>query len=472
MLGLWMGAWHAHSDGSDRSQANAVAASATGADGAALLAELPGLRALCQPFWGELAPACMAALDRVYMDRDVRRNWRSAPEREPHKMDAARPWRPRLARDRIAWRDLFADPLTLHVAVDEAAAKPRCRAKVGEAPHHLRAACAADAFARLAALHYACGTIRYWEGSEHHRGWAMKWAWERDRPGSAADRARRRAGIDESELHFAWRRHRCLEVPEAAMSRVVQLRWPNVYYSEHSQWAELMVAAARLGSPWANMLAEAPIGGAWAKTRFGPPGVELNATAESSQVLAYVRRARGSGDSRYWHLPYLLAARERDSHAHAPQIDWSDLERHFAAADIDRAWPAAEQLLGQGWRPMEGQPEADDTAPWAVAPAVRETRTIRQRLDRYGHIRWVYESGREVWIGSDGNSRYALPNGEEGWMAHEPMGERSLPKLRSWVDENGRSRWLDHDGVEHWFDADGAEHWVDFGGVEWILLPP
>ena len=205
-------------------------------------------------------------------------------------------------------------------------------------------------------------------------------------------------------------------------------------------------------------------------------GADVNATAEADLVLAYVRRAAIAASNEYWRLPYLLAAREYDLRAHAPQIDWSELERYFSQAAIDRARPAVERLLRGGWQPMEERDywRENVTWPWAVAPAVVETQIIARRIDPGGTVRWVYESGAEHWLDSEGRGTYWDPeSGETTRVAHTELGYyRRLPKLRSWMDEHGRPRWLDHYGVEHWIDADGAEHWIDFGGTEWILLPP
>ena len=433
-------------------------------------AELARLRHLCAPLWGDLSPDCAAELERTYMDRNVVLNRHSDLEQSPGAYRFF--WRPYLTADRIVWRDVFRDPLAVRQAVEAAAAKPQCHAKVGEAPHHLREACAADAFARLSVLNHACGRALHFDGQQRHPGWAEEWERERRRVDKRAqnseDHMLRMAALDESELHFAWRLRKCRAVPPAVMERIVPVRVPPIHYHYHkySQWWHLMVIAARLGSPWANVRA----GGT------GLRGLEVNATAKADLALAYVRRAMVAASSlmdRSSHLAYLLAAREHDVRKETPRLDWSDLRRHFADAEIDRARPAVRRLLRHGWQAMEEPHYEDATWPWAVAPPTVATRTIGRRRDPDGIVRWVYDNGDEAWYDSEGASFYrSADTGKISSVTHSLLQVRKMPKLRRWEDEEGLTRRLDYFGKEHWIDADGAEHWVDADGTEWILLPP
>ena len=427
---------------------------------AELAPEIPSLRRLCAPLWGDLSPECLAALDRVYMDRDVTANWHSDPEERPSEPSPPRTWWLIAVEDHIVWRDVFGDPLALRIAVAQASTDSQCHAGVGDAPHHLREDCAADAFARLSVLRDACDNILYWDRGEGH-DWAETWSWARRTVDKAAqdadDHALRTAALDESELHIAWRLRRCRAVPSAALDRVVAVRISPFEFHQQSQWWELRIIAARLGSRWANV-------------RLSGPPAEINATAKSDLALAYVRRAGSEGPR---HLVYLLAAREYDSGAPAHRLDWRGLDSHFSQTAIDRARPAVARLLRDGWRPMEEQDDGGVTSPWAIAPPVLETRFIRRRVDEDGRMRWVYEDGYENWMESNGFTRLINPDGSDwGVFAHSQLSDRRRPKLRTWMDEHGRPRWLDYHGVEHWIDADGAEHWITFGGTEWILLPP
>lgn len=418
-----------------------------------LAAAVARLRSLCAPLWGGLSNECMAGLDGIYLDRVVTRNWHSEPLTDSPE-GAKGPWRPLPVADRIVWRDVFESPLEFRFAVEDAIVDSRCLAMPGDAPHELRDACAADAFARLSVLHRACRRIVQWEASDDV-DWATDWELERRQLAEDAHRpdyAQRVAGLDESELHFSWRVAKCRAVPVAAMERISSLR---AYYHSDAQDTALLLVAARLGSVWAN-------------TQVGADGAELNATAKANLALAYVRRAFVAlyqDDSLRMYLSYLLAAREYDRRA-GTQLDWGGLEQRFTKAVLDLAQPAAERILRQGWQPMEERASTDTTWPWAIAPPVVDTRLIRRRLDEGGNVRRIYEDGSEGWVDADGSKHMLKPNGSEviTYPGHRPH-------LRSWVDENGRHRWLDAFGREHWIDADGAEHWIDFRGTEWILLP-
>ena len=424
--------------------------------------EVAHLRDLCAPLWERLSNDCMAALDGIYLYRDVTRNWHSEPLEDPADGDEG-PWAPLPFSDRIVWRDVFDDPMGLRMAVEDAMTEPQCRAMRDDAPHALREVCAADAFARLSVLHRACGRTLYWDGSTYHDGWAAEWKLEREYLAEDAhglDHAQRVARLDESELHFAWRLAKCRTVPTAAMERVIGLHAPH--HRLNIQDTELLVVAARLGSVWAN-------------TQIGGDDAELDAAATANVALADLRRAVGAAlgndDSPQMYLPYLLAAREHDLRTGA-LLDWSELEQRFSEAALSHAQPALDRLLREGWQAMQEGPITDTTWPWAIVPPVVDTRYIHRQLDSRGNERWQYEDGTEEWIDRAGKHHLRDPDSDETiTMYHGPLQDRRQPSLRSWLDENGRQRWLDVDGVEHWIDADDAEHWIDFSGTEWILLP-
>ena len=419
---------------------------------------------LCRPLWGDVSAKCLAALDGLYADRDVTRNWHSSPLQDP-AAGPRRLWVPLPISDRVVWRDVFTDPLSLRRAVDEAAAKEQCRAMPGESRHDLRDVCAADAFARLSVLHRACGRILEWDGSEHHDGWAVEWEWERraldENPRDGADPAKAKATLAESELHFAWRLRKCRLVPAAAMARVLALRLPPHQFGRH-QHTELLHVAARLGSPWAN-------------TQAGAIPEDVNATAAWDLPLAYIRRAAGAAlghnASASMYLPYLLAARDHDLRLQA-RLEWGGLEGQFSEAGLNAAHATALRILEDGWRPMTVRSDRGVTWPWTVAPPIVETRFIRRRLDGDGSVRWVYEGGGEEWLGDRGLSHVIGPDDTELVVyGASHIVDRHKPRLRTWADEAGHERWTDQDGLEHWVDDDGAEHWVDWDGTEWVLLP-
>ena len=443
---------------------------------AELAAALPRLRRLCEPLWSDLSPECMAELDRVYLDRDVNSN---ALVRSPAEIPQYSQWEgPQPMRDRLVWRDVFEDPVALRVAVGRAARDPQCQAKRGEAPHHLRGVCAADAFARLSVLHGVCGRTRHWG----RNAWAGYWERARDHLDAKGDRL---ATLHERELHFAWRLQKCERTRHAAKERIVAVRPTPIQFRARHQALELFVAATRLGSTWAN---------AQLSSRVRTDYADVNAIAEHDLALAYLRRARASApagydcpqsspQARHLHLPYLLAAKMLDQRDE-PRLDWRELPRHFSQAAIHCATPLADRLLRRGWQPIKeprgsGAGEfprhhlgVDDGWPWAVAPAVAEVRTIRRWLAADGTLRWIYENGDEAWFEDQGVPfHWHSASGETESGEHTMLGKRRLPKLRTWVDESGLSRWLDNDGVEHWIDADGTEHWIDYGGIEWKVPP-
>ena len=203
------------------------AASPTAAE---LASEVVRVRGLCAPLWRYPSAECMAALDRIYLNRDVTLNYHSEALRDPAE-GVKRPWGPKPLRDDLVWRHVFEDPLALRRMVEAAMADPQCLAMRGEVRHRLREVCAADAFARLSVLHFACGRILYWDGHELHDGWPAEWARERrhlkEDAQSPDDYAWRLATLNESELHFAWRLTKCRAVPRRAMERIVALQLPS-----------------------------------------------------------------------------------------------------------------------------------------------------------------------------------------------------------------------------------------------------
>ena len=432
----------------------------------AQVSEIEKLSRLCKPLWGEMSAECFASLDKLYVGRDVTRNWHSEHHEDPAAGPSG-PWTPLPIADRIVWRDVFTDPMALRRRVDEAAARAECRAMEGESRPELRDACAADAFARLSVLYRACGRILYWDGNEYHDGWAFEWEWERrwlhEDVRDSKERARRTATLAESELHFAWRLRKCRTVPAEAVSRVFALWLPPHHATRKNQYVELLQVAARLGSPWAN-------------TQAGAVPKDVNATATWDLPLAYIRRAAGAALEHNapasMYLPFLLAARDYDLHAQ-PRIDWSELPHQFSEDEIKAATPAAERLLAMGWQPLQEKKSKYPNRPWATAPPVVETRFIARRYDRHGNLRWVYPNGQEHWFAPDGTVEveHTKKHGEELFVAYHTQTETAGVMVRQWTDEAGIERGTDKDGYEHWIDDDGTERWVDWGGTEWVLLP-
>ena len=176
----------------------------------------------CRNLPDGVSDACFAKLERRYLNREIP----YARPPDPWQFagrDEETVWWPPPRNDRIFWRDVFADPLALRRAVHNAANQTRCQAMPGEAPHHLRAACAADAFARLSVLHRACGWILGRAGPELARDRTAGWEWLlRYEPaqGDLIDEANP-ATLEERDEHFAWRLAKCRRVPPAALPHVV-----------------------------------------------------------------------------------------------------------------------------------------------------------------------------------------------------------------------------------------------------------
>lgn len=422
----------------------------------------------CANAFEDLSATCAAELDHRFLDQSVGALPLPGSFDFPDHGHESRAWWPGPLVDSMRWRDVFADPLTLRRAVAKAADNPACRAMPGEAPHSLREDCAAHEFARLSALHYVCGEILYWDGSEWHEGWYAEWAASRQHlDGSEhyrAEYATHVARLEEEKLHFVWRLAKCRGVPSAAMAPIEAVRPPylgNILSNTHHQGARLLIIAARLGNVWANLhLAES-------KGAMNTPR-ERNATAAVNLPLAFIQQARFA-DARF-KLPFLLAAKVLDTRDRKCQIDWRGLADEFSKEEIAAARPIARHLVQEGWRPLPENEDNDVTWPWTVAPPVVETRFIARRYDRYGNVRWVYPYGSEHWIGHDGLVQQEHPNSDLVVTGHSQISTAGVV-LRRWRDADGNERWADKRGHEHWVDEDGAEHWIDWGGTEWILLP-
>ena len=423
----------------------------------------------CTDIWADLPKPCMAMLDQRHLDADVR-NTRppkaAVGQGLPHQRTYR--WSPLPKVDRFVWRDIFENALAFRDAVAEAANQPRCQAMAGEALHGLRSACSADAFARLAMLHRACGEMLYWDGSEYHEGWEVEWEWQRQvlkEEAGEEDYAQRAAKLRERELAYAWRLAKCRQVPKEALRPIEMIRPPhfmgNHGSDQYDQGYSLLRVAARLGSVWAN-------------TQGGVDDRQINATVEVNLAFAYLQQAFVASD---WssvpaamRLPLLLVAREHDLRRSEPQVDWSELIQEFSDQEIDAADPVVERLSGKGWQPLRETAQNSPTEPWAIAPPVVERMFIARRHDDEGNVRWRYPSGSESWFGIDGEIHQVDPDGEWLMQGHSQISTAGVV-TRRWIDDDGKERWADKFGHEHWLDEDGAEHWIDWEGTEWILLP-
>ena len=359
------------------------------------------------------------------------------------------------------WADVFEDVAAVRGKVEAAMADPTCRLHEHEFRASLRQPCAADAMARLAVLHRACrGPLaREDEAGPYFHGWPQSWAERRATIEELGDEDywRLMASLKESELHFAWRMPKCRAVPKPALEVLPKLRPPS-FYASADQYDLLMVAAARLGSPWAIAMTAV-------STKIGTEAVAIELWPSAPLPLAYVTLGLQSGQSS---VAYLLAAREEDRQSGTPWFDWHGFEQTVSAEEIKATVPAAERIRAQGWPPCCEPRRGDSPWPWTDLPTVLGRKYMRRRIDEEGNVRWVHRSGTEEWL-KDGVAYRMSPDGEESMQgSHSRIGALVL---RRWTDANGTERWVDEWGDEHWLEADGSEHWIELDGTEWILLP-
>ena len=446
---------------------------ACGTSGPELAIALDSLRRVCPSPPDGLSDACMAALQERFWNKPVLCHAHASPRGLWKPL-----WLPQPTNDLLLWREVFEDPSALRAEVQAAVRSRACRLRANEFQPQLRRACAADAMARLGALHGACQYSLYVEGDRRHEEWEPEGAEEGDLhfKGWRTYWQERRAEVEtlenesywrtaalqeEAELHHAWRMARCRAVPEAALAPLRELRPPSVYAgSPIDQRDLLIVAAARLGSEWAIAV------GTWLSRAGSGGDVAVETWRDAPLALAYVHWSQQHGPA------YLLAARQIDLASDAPRFDWRGWERGFADAyGADRvaaAGSTARTVRARGWPPCCARELGNSPWPWADLPTPVRTKVVRRRIDASGNIRWVYENGREEWV--EGDAVYTAMPGQEPWIAYHARVGRVA--LRRWIDGEGIERWLDEWGDEHWIEADGTERWVDLDGTEWILLPP
>ena len=421
------------------------------------IADLEDLKRLCPAPSDAVSEECYAALETRYVRRPVYCDLDSAPG----AWRWFRRWSPLPRKKVLTWADVFEDVAAVRWKVEAAMADPTCRLHEHEFRAELRQPCAADAMARLAVLHRACrGPLaREGEANPYFHGWPQAWAERRATIEELGDEDywRLMASLEESELHFAWRMPKCRAVPKPVLEVLPKLRSPS-FYAPADQHDLLMVAAARLGSPWATAMTAV-------STKVGTEAVAIELWPNAPLPLAYVTLGLQSGQSS---VAYLLAAREEDRQSGTPWFDWRGFDQTVSAEEIKAALPAAKRIRAEGWPPCCTPPRGDSPWPWTDLPTIVSKKYVRRRVDEEGNVRWVHRSGAEEWL-VDGRAYMMNPDGEESMQgSHSRIG---APTLRRWTDANGTERWVDEWGDEHWLEADGAEHWIELDGTEWILLP-
>ena len=415
------------------------------------------LKRLCPAPSDTVSEECFAALETRYLHRPVFCDSHASPSR----WTEYRPPSWALPRnDLLVWQDVFDDVVALRKRVEAATHDPACRLREHEFDPALRGPCAADAMTRLAVLHRACRGALAWEEEANTYFYGWRYAWDELRAALDEwvddDHWQRVANVDESELHFAWRMAKCRAVPKPVLELLPRLRPPS-HYERTDQHDLLIVAAARLGSPWALAMTGV-------SNSFRKDTVAVELWPDPILPLAYAALGQQAGQSG---LAYLLAARAEDLRSETPWFDWRGLERSYSAEEVRAALPVAKRVREHGWPPRCIRQRGDSPWPWADLPTVVRREFVRRRIDEQGNIRWVYRSGAEERL-EHGVPHYVAPDGEELIFYHSALAQ---PTVRRWTDADGTERWIDESGNEHWLDADGMEHWIDLDGTEWILLP-
>ena len=422
-------------------------------------APLDDLKRLCPAPSDTVSEDCLAALERRHAHRpaycDV--------DATPRDWSWSRRWWPVPLKELLTWADVFEDVTAARRKVEAAVHDPSCRLRENEFKPKLREPCAADAMTRVAALHRACRRPLDWEDetNAYFDGWPREWAEHRATIEEFGDEDywRLTASLEESELHFSWRMAKCRAVPKPVLELLPMLRPPQFFpLPAVDQHDLLMVAAARLGNPWAIAMAAGSLD-------VGHDDIAVELWPDAPRSLAYVAFRFQAGQSS---LSFLLAARGEDLHSETPWFDWRGFEQAFSAGEIKAALPAAERIRAEGWPPCCKPQRSDSPWPWAEQPTVVSKQFVRRRIDDDGNVRWVYRDGTETWF-KDGVTWQGAPDSEDVTGTYHSRIARAT--LRRWIDDDGTERWIDEAGDEHWLDADGTEHWIELDGTEWILLP-
>ena len=295
---------------------------------------LDELLGLCHDFWQngkEFSPACMAALDRRYLDGLVDEGFGY----------------PRVV-DSLTWREVFDGAVHTRSSVVEALRNPDCRVPNGSIRPDLRESCAADEMVRLAVLQQKCGQALTMD--DHYGGvHDGNWEWQLDHVSRQAsdqdDYYRRRSDAEEQQLRFAWSLRRC-RLARGGVEWIDTLPLPGGGMTDADQGWHLAGAAARLGNPRA-MLAYP----------FGDEA-HLNALAAFDPAIAYCHLARRSQSPE--HEAYILVARHyNETLRRGAALDWAGLswsQGRIANHPDDEISVRARRIIVAGWRPLSEPP--------------------------------------------------------------------------------------------------------------------
>lgn len=281
-------------------------------------------------------PECFAALELRYLDAPADR-WRPEPI-----LAVSKP---------LTWREVFSSPMDTRVASARALSNPECHVPNGQIRNDLKSSCAADEIAKLAVLHQACIAVLRDDATRDITDLEREWDFEiarLDREASdQADYYRRREDLEDQWYWLSWRLSKCRTVPAEALVFIGAFRSPSVDSQDerrfpHGQTIELMAAAARLGSEWAQAY-------------YLGDAAHINALAQFDVARAYANLARryhgGSHDQLAYEIAGAKHALRQGIPAHRIRLD---LSRHSPEV-LSQASARAEWIVSRGWTPVSGQ---------------------------------------------------------------------------------------------------------------------
>ncbi len=275
-------------------------------------------------------PECFATLEVRYLDEPADR-WRPEPI-----LAVSKP---------LTWREVFSSPKDTRVASAIALSDRECHIPNGRIRNDLRSSCAADEIATLAVLHQTCIAALRDDATRDITDLEREWDFEiarLDREAlDQADYYRRREGLEDQWYWLSWRLSKCRTVPAEALVFIGALMSPSADSQDerrfpHGQTFELMAAAARLGSEWAQAY-------------YLGDAAHINALAQFDVGRAYANLARRYHGGTHEQLAYEIAAAKHALRqgipAHRIRLDLS----RYSPEVLSQASAKAEWIVSRGW---------------------------------------------------------------------------------------------------------------------------
>ena len=220
--------------------------------------EVPTLAELdyvCGNLWIDPSEECSLALKRRFGNEKMSPRWliNTPYDWQPGITDARGEWSLPGLRE-ISWERAFEDPVETRRVAGEALSRPECIVGRGRLRPQLDERCAADEMAKLGVLHMACVGLMVRDDAWRELGMAGKYEedWRSEEEGlveTANDQDsywRAKQELMEERFRFAWRVHRCREVPKEALVWVDAFPTPDHHSGAH-QGVDLLEAAGRIG---------------------------------------------------------------------------------------------------------------------------------------------------------------------------------------------------------------------------------